>query len=131
MAGWIGLLEGKDVYSEMLNAACRWRWEIRYRSGLDFERMRVIEGCPDFGPLSSLDPSVEDQVIGCEVMRLLERKLSPKALLLLEQMILNGNTKVSSEDAKRLGLSIIGNTPRKKKIRKLVIEALGGGKWEK
>lgn len=131
MAGWIAQLEGLDVYSAMLNAACHWRWEIRYRTGLNFEAMRVIESRPDFTPLASLDPSVEQQVLGCELMRLLETRLErrgsgngSKRLRLLAAMILNGNTKVSSEDCRRFGLSMIANSQRKKKIRQTLQEIL-------
>jgi hypothetical protein len=73
--------------------------------------------------LAALDPSVEQIVFGCEIIRHLEERLGRnprnRSLELLKAMILEGRPHLGPRIAAELGLNYTGNTRRKNQIKQI------------
>jgi hypothetical protein len=96
---------------------------FKFRCGSRFGVKNIPNQTPDFSHLRSHDPSIEEQVLGCELMRHFETELgkmrkSDKTRELLETMILNGEPYNKRNPFKR------GDEPRRRQRLKQILQKL-------
>lgn len=133
--GWVGFLTaacaGKeemycwlDAVTWMTLAYHQWRYEYRRTVLAPGASQRIPLQNIDLSPLVSMDPNVEDIVLGCEIWdrfnRAFKRKWKrDKTEELFQQMVLNGSPFMTKGQSRRAGMSGTQNRDRRQRIRKI------------